>query len=152
MNPLYTAEIESRERVWQGLLRIDDENRRRNREPSIERFRPSLSNVLVDREREDQGRDQLDLCYRSDASRFVRVLTSIGMMGIGYARSVGSLRKNTHGLPPIWLEKASMFLDGCQRTAQFTFSLIASRRISSLNGKSIWISRSVFREVDEFKL
>lgn len=71
MNPLYTAQKASRKRVWDGLVRIDDEARlrRANNPPQSdeESVRPPMSIVQVERgDAFDQG-ESLELSYRGDA-------------------------------------------------------------------------------------
>lgn len=69
MDYLYTEERASRKRLWDGLVRLDEENRRKrsNRtiESSAEDIRQPLSIVEVKRDGESNYSELLELCYRS---------------------------------------------------------------------------------------
>ena len=64
MDPLYTSERDSRKRVWDGLVRIDAESRRRpRRETTPETLRPPLSIIEVVRDGESDFSELLELSY-----------------------------------------------------------------------------------------
>ena len=69
MDYLYTAERASRKRLWDGLVRLDEEERRnrsnRITESSEEEIRQPLSIVQVKRDGENNYSELLELCYRS---------------------------------------------------------------------------------------
>lgn len=65
MDPLYISDRDSRKRVWDGLVRIDAEARRRpRREVTPEVLRPPISIVEVLRDEKNTFSEPLELSYR----------------------------------------------------------------------------------------
>ena len=64
MDPLYTEERASRERLWSNLVRLDEESRRKPPKRAEEHgIRKPLSIVHVERNGESAGSQPLELCY-----------------------------------------------------------------------------------------
>ncbi|OCK76087.1 hypothetical protein K432DRAFT_396735 [Lepidopterella palustris CBS 459.81] len=64
MDPVYAAERASRKRLWDALVRLDEENRRKPSNRTREKIWQPLSIVQVEREGENNCSELLELCYR----------------------------------------------------------------------------------------
>ena len=65
MDPLYIRERDSRKRVWNSLVELDEEHRRKPaRKLSADGIREPLSIVLVEPDGESKPTEALKLCYQ----------------------------------------------------------------------------------------